>query len=122
MLFKMLWVERTHSMFQDTLAKPRQVFVTQSRVLARKVEEYFIKLSGALGTSLQSPDVLKSIRAQQEDFAGGGLVDLDEDPSWKKGLPDRFSQLADVHFPLFTTFDDVGPFFGYALTLSSFCS
>ncbi|GAW08797.1 P-loop containing nucleoside triphosphate hydrolase protein [Lentinula edodes] len=44
LLFKMLLVERTHQMTGADAPKPRQIFVTQSRILAKKVEQYFMIL------------------------------------------------------------------------------
>ncbi len=41
MLFKMLLVERTFQLMESDLPRPRQVFVTKSRMLAKKVQEYF---------------------------------------------------------------------------------
>ena len=53
MLFKMLGMERCWEEVQDTLSKPRQLFVKLCRVLAEKVEEYFTgtKLLGWLSTA-----------------------------------------------------------------------
>ena len=49
MLFKMLGIERAYAQKAGAglaVVKPRQIFVTQSRVLATRVEEYFAKLRG----------------------------------------------------------------------------
>ena len=51
MLFKMLGIERAWESHRETMPKPRQLFVTQSRVLAEKVEEYFAKLLESLATA-----------------------------------------------------------------------
>jgi hypothetical protein len=47
MLFKMLAIEQAWSLNPETRPKPRQVFVTQSAVLASKVEGYYLQLSRA---------------------------------------------------------------------------
>ncbi|EMD41416.1 hypothetical protein CERSUDRAFT_89982 [Gelatoporia subvermispora B] len=105
MLFKMLGIERSWEAYRDTMPKPRQLFVTQSRVLAEKVEEYFLKLHGSLAAANQSAEELAKLthnkRLQQEQ----GLVDRDEEILWRGDLPKRFTELKDEHFPMFITFD-----------------
>ena len=83
MLFKMLGIERAWelqlsasedqvvidnqdgsggtALMMAGLTKPRQLFVTQSRVLAGKVEEYFAKLMESLATASCSPQELADI-------------------------------------------------------------
>jgi hypothetical protein len=105
MLFKMLGMERSWQLVSETM-KPRQLFVTQSRVLAGKVEEYFSKLIESLVTASHSPQELKllvSKRTQQEEE----LIDLDDEADWRSELPKKYSLLEDEHFPLFITFDRV---------------
>ncbi|KAG6919462.1 hypothetical protein DXG01_005721 [Tephrocybe rancida] len=106
MLFKMLWIERTFQMNSNDLPKPRQIFVTKSRVLAGKVEEYFLKLLESLKTASKSREDLRKLtlarKAENED---DNLVDLDDEDNWRSDLPRRFSELQDSHFPLFLTFD-----------------
>jgi hypothetical protein len=48
MLFKILGIQRAWEMSAVDMPKPRQIFVTISRVLATKVEEYFTKLLESL--------------------------------------------------------------------------
>jgi len=105
MLFKMLSIQRTWQQYPDIGPKPRQVFITQSRVLATKVEEYFAKLMSSLEASSRSPEGLRvmGMDAEQE----GDLVDPDDDEKWRSDLPERFSELLDDHFPLFVTYDRV---------------
>ena len=90
------------------MTKPRQLFVTQSRMLAEKVEEYFSKLMESLAMASKSlqelADIAKNRQVQQEQE---GLVDLDDEDNWRNDLPDRFSLLEDKHFPLFITFEKV---------------
>ena len=105
MLFKMLAIERTWQQYRDMGPKPRQVFVTQSRILAMKVEEYFTKLMWALDAAACSPEELRAMDKdieQEIDF-----VDQDDNDQWRSDLPDGFSDLADEHFPLFITYDRV---------------
>lgn len=109
MLFKMLGIERAYTLRKDIMQKPRQIFVTQSRVLAGKVEEYFSKLLDSLATAEKTKEelarLIKHKKQQQDDHEG--LIDIDDDQNWRGDLPSRYSQLKDEHFPLFLTFDRV---------------
>ncbi|KAF9524672.1 hypothetical protein CPB83DRAFT_909779 [Crepidotus variabilis] len=124
MLFKMLGIQRAYEQRRDTMAKPRQVFVTQSRVLAGKVEEYFSKLLDSLSTGTKTKEELaQMIKSKQEQQQDEGLVDADDEQNWRADLPTRFSELQDEHFPLFLTFDklaslleeDFRDFLGYSI-------
>lgn len=108
MLFKMLGNERAWDMQGADIPKLRQIFVTQSRVLAGKVQEYFIKLMESLATAAQSRSELAEIaKVRQRKTKAEDLLDADDDVDWRADLPDRFSLLRDEHFPLFITFDRV---------------
>ena len=105
MLFKMLAIQRTWQQYPDMGPKPRQVFITQSRVLATKVEEYFAKLMLSLETAENSPEeLLEKEKDVEEEIE---YVDQDDNQQWRSDLPNRFSELADDHFPLFITYDRV---------------
>jgi hypothetical protein len=112
MLFKMLGIERawaTHS--TNDLPKPRQLFVTQSRMLAGKVEDYFSDLMDSLVTGSCSPHELANLaRNKQTRREEERLVDLDDAGNWRNDLPERFSLLEERHFPLFITFGRVSYF------------
>ncbi|KAF7367508.1 UvrD-like helicase ATP-binding domain-containing protein [Mycena sanguinolenta] len=100
MLYKMLLVEADYEASKEEgRQKRRQLFVTQSRILAEKVEEHFSKLS--VGYQLSST-VDHAAKAKMSPFA---LVDIDDEVNWRNDLPQRFSDLQDQHFPLFVTFD-----------------
>ena len=105
MLFKMLAIQRTWQQYPDMGPKPRQVFITQSRVLASKVEEYFVKLMSSLETATYSPEELRKREKDVEQEIE--FVDQDDNQQWRSDLPERFSELADEHFPLFITYDRV---------------
>lgn len=112
MLFKMLGIERAYSQQSELspVAKPRQIFVTQSRVLATRVEEYFSKLLESLAAAKKSKEELKELADQKKKLQQEGnsiLYDVDDDVTWKSGLPEKFSLLQDEHFPLFLTFERV---------------
>lgn len=106
MLFKILGIERSWNAQKDASAKPRQIFVTQSRVLADKVQEYYTRLHDSLSSADKAPEELRDMaltNAQQDQ----GLVDRDEEIERRADLPKRYSELEDEHFPLFITFHQV---------------
>jgi hypothetical protein len=128
MLFKMLgienyWQQRRPAALADAsgsapppdtaFPRPRQLFVTQSRVLADKVEEYFIRLleplrAGAGGDKDTDKDrTMEALLERKRLREDAGLVDRDEAGGWREELPARFSELQDAHFPMFITFDKV---------------
>ena len=105
MLFKMLAIQHTWQQHPDMGPKPRQVFITQSRVLAMKVEEYFVKLMSSLKAAAYSPEELHVIERDVEQEIE--FVDQDDNKWWRSDLPERFSELLDEHFPLFIIYDRV---------------
>ena len=106
MLFKMLGIERAYSMFSEDLAHPRQVFITQSRVLVGKVEERFFKYLESLSAgSSGHQNTFQRIR--NRDIDDEFLIGEDDNEEWRSDLPQRYSELEDIHFPLFITFDAV---------------
>ncbi|KAH9919768.1 uncharacterized protein BXZ73DRAFT_104876 [Epithele typhae] len=107
MLFKMLGIERAWESHRESMPKPRQLFVTQSRVLAEKVEEYFVKLLDSLATAGQSPTELVKIAARKKQQQEQGLVDRDEEIYWRGDLPKRYGALQNEHFPMFVTYDHI---------------
>lgn len=110
MLFKMLGIEKAAETRPFDQPKIRQMFVTQSRVLALRVAEYFAKLQQSLRLSGdKTADELAELKASRGFKKQEDLVDLDDDDVTLGGLPERFSELEDVHFPLFLSFDQVRP-------------
>ena len=108
MLFKMLGIENSWQQNPELRSeRPRQLFVTQSRMLADKVEEYFIKLLQSLVLPSQTKSDISDLLERQKDREEAGLVDQDEALNWREDLPQRFSELRDAHFPMFITFDKV---------------
>jgi hypothetical protein len=104
MLFKMLAVERSSSM--HSYRKLRQVFITQSPVLAERVKEFYVKLVQSSAATDRSK-METAYRAVQRAQAAKGLMELDDEDDTQFGLPQKFSELTDDHFPLFLTFDKV---------------
>lgn len=111
MLFKMLGIEKAfdnlRAEYEEELSRPRQLFVTQSRVLAEKVEEYYAKLAASHSAALRTAEESTQLTANQQTRQDQGLVDRDEEEFHRGTLPKSFSELRDEHFPLFVTFDHV---------------
>lgn len=107
MMFKMLGIERSWQIYGGELVRPRQMFVTQSRVLAEKVQEYFEKLHGSLLVADKSLEELRLMASSKKVRQGPLLVDLDEEADLTGHLPSRYGDLTDEHFPLFVTYDQV---------------
>ena len=105
MLFKMLGIERTWKQFPEMWDRPRQIFVTQSRVLATKVEEYFSKLMLSVEAASYSSEELHKMSKNTEKEME--FIDLDDLAHWRSDLPMKFSELTDDHFPLFITYERV---------------
>ncbi|KAI0369977.1 hypothetical protein BV20DRAFT_330785 [Pilatotrama ljubarskyi] len=105
MLFKMLGIERSWGAMGEGMTKPRQLFVTQSRVLAEKVEDYYRKLQQSLTTAGCSHTELKEMAAKGSMQRRQRLVDADEEVFWRADLPKRYGALEDDHFPMFLTYD-----------------
>ena len=114
MLFKMLGIQRAWQQDVGMRPKPRQVFITQSGVLATKVEEFFSKLTSSLEVTecpSEEPHMMEGAAKQDIEF-----LDLDDVGQWRSDLPERFSELLDDHFPLFISYDRVqAPFFSECL-------
>jgi hypothetical protein len=96
MLFKLLGVEKAKAKANQPI---RQVFLTQSHILAQRVQEYYSQLYGAatLGVGDGGPSAVDSM----------SLFQLDEQSDSRSDLPTSFSELRDDHFPLFVTFNQV---------------
>ncbi|KAF8336966.1 P-loop containing nucleoside triphosphate hydrolase protein [Cantharellus anzutake] len=104
MVFKLLSFEeaRRQSGFLGGSGRIHQVFLTQSHVLASKVEEYYLQLLEAtqIGSALVPGN--KRVKSSEKH-----LTELDEEADDRPDLPDRFSELQDEHFPLFLTYDQL---------------
>ncbi|KAI6167428.1 P-loop containing nucleoside triphosphate hydrolase protein [Pisolithus thermaeus] len=109
MLFKMLGIQRAWQLRSEDsedfdIPRPKQIFVTKSRMLANKVEEYFVKLLQSLSLAGCTLEELARLQSRHVDR---GLVDDDDVPDAQSGIPQRYSELEDHHFPLFLTFDQL---------------
>ncbi|THH16783.1 hypothetical protein EW146_g3905 [Bondarzewia mesenterica] len=108
MLFKMFGIERAWIQSGCVGPRPRQIFVTKSRTLAEKVEEYFIRFVRSLAEESRVPPHVTDLLMRSAKRGERGMVDAEEDATWRSDLPDKYSQLADEHYPLFITIDGLG--------------
>ncbi|KAJ6569465.1 hypothetical protein B0H19DRAFT_938852 [Mycena capillaripes] len=99
MIYKMLMVEASSELSLAETRKIRQIFVTQSRILADKVGEHFEKLLGGYRPSAVSENVKAAKRTDK------ALIDKGEDNEWRSDLPKKYSDLQDTDFPLFVSFE-----------------
>jgi hypothetical protein len=124
MLYKMLAVEATYLENKDSFTRrPRQLFVTQSRVLAARVKEYYDSLALTLGKvkkggpgNESEPETVKN-RGDDVLLAGG----MDDD-GLPHRLPRRFDELEEKDFPLFLSFDQVSTSFASRTIQPTNCS
>jgi hypothetical protein len=114
MMYKMLGLERTA---RTTGEKVRQVFITQSKVLAEKVEESFNNMIQSYSGDLLSAEE-RQWRAMMKKHSEKHLVEFDAEDDSFSNLPARFSDLEDKHFPLFLTFDKVSDTYSCFINLS----
>ncbi|KAF8336964.1 uncharacterized protein EI90DRAFT_93924 [Cantharellus anzutake] len=105
MLFKLLlWEKAQRSNLLDRPGPIRQMFLTQSHVLASKVEEDYQKLfvAARIGTASGSKGRSRTRLAERH------ITELDEEAHVDhSGLPEKFSDLKDEHFPLFLTYEQL---------------
>ncbi|KZT08925.1 uncharacterized protein LAESUDRAFT_566389 [Laetiporus sulphureus 93-53] len=104
-LHKMLGIEQAWEHCRGALPRPRQLFVTKSRLLADNVENAFLRIYG----SLSDPDDFNEIDSimGSRRHQSRGLVDRDEEAYRSGELPQRFSDLTDEHFPLFLSYSQL---------------
>ena len=111
----MLGIERAWVENGSTGPRPRQVFVTKSRVLAEKVEEYGMKFMRVLARGNHVPSHIIQMVEQWRGPAPERLAHNAGDDCVREDLPSKFSELQDHHFPLFITIDAVS-YNGYVST------
>ena len=107
MLFRMLF----RQLSPTGLTRPlRQLFVTQSHVLAKRVHEYYKELVRTYEIRQKSSGELSALIENGNNNAESNLLVHDDVDDERKDLPSRFSLLTENHFPLFLNFDQVSSF------------
>ncbi|KAJ7794031.1 P-loop containing nucleoside triphosphate hydrolase protein, partial [Mycena olivaceomarginata] len=110
-LYKMLMVEASSELSPPTARKIRQLFVSQSPILAEKVGEHFAKLLGGY----RPITVSENLKAAK--WADRALVD-EEENDWRSDLPKKYSDLQDTDFPLFVSFEQLCSMIEYDMLAS----
>ena len=98
MLHKMLWVQRAYHLHTANTQRPRQVFVTRSSVLARKVEEHF--------STYMAAGKINEFRTRFAQSESSDLINQNGFSAWKESKA-TFKGLKDEDFPLFIPLEDV---------------
>lgn len=117
-LFKILGIERAWKNQGSVGLRPRQIFITKSRRLANKVEEEYVNLLFSFRNSLDLERIESWNKRKKMNTS-----DLGDNEDDRGDLPQRFSQLRDEHFPLFSTTDTVSPtFVSYERKITHVCT
>lgn len=96
MLFRIICLDIAAEKYGQPL---RQMFVTHSRTLARRVRADYMQLR-----QTESDTSERMLDYPQPEIS---LMDMDETAEEDGVLPSKFSELRDSHFPLFLTYDQV---------------
>ncbi|VDB86803.1 unnamed protein product [Peniophora sp. CBMAI 1063] len=107
-LFKIFGIERAWEHLSHARSlRPRQLFITKSSLLAKKVEQEFISFIKYDTMAEHAPHHFIQRVARAEDLDTDALFTNEDLGEWRKGLPLRYSELTDEHFPLFLTYDEL---------------
>ncbi|KAG8748764.1 hypothetical protein FRC11_011909, partial [Ceratobasidium sp. 423] len=83
----------------------RQLFVTRSPVLTRRVAAYYNGLINSNAIASKSPEQLQLMRQSNQKDQPRDILEFDNEADLRDDLPDRYSELKEEHFPLFISFD-----------------
>lgn len=84
----------------------RQLFITQSPVLAGRVKKAYDALTRTQARSALSKAELRELVSQGSAFEDeADLIDVEQGQADRRGLPAKWGQLEDHHFPLFLSYD-----------------
>jgi hypothetical protein len=91
----------------DSADSLRQLFVTRSPVLTRRVASYYNALIESGEIANKTPEELQIMRQLNQEYQPRDLLEFDNEADLRDDLPDRYSELTGGHFPLFISFDKV---------------
>jgi hypothetical protein len=106
-VFKIFGIERAWQNQGCIGARPRQLFITKSRLLAEKVERDYVSLLYSLSTGPDAPLYVRERIQRWNSRRKKVIFNSDDTESKREDLPEKFSELLDDHFPLFLTMDTV---------------
>jgi hypothetical protein len=106
-LFKILGIERAWEEVSHLYpSQPRQLFITKSSFLVRKVEYEFNRFIKSEALAKHAPQRFIERARSSPEQDSTDLFTVRDIGEWRAELPERFSELTDEHFPLFITFDE----------------
>ena len=110
-VFKIFGIERAWQNQGCIGPRPRQLFITKSRLLAEKVKRDYVSLLYSLSTGPDAPLYVRE-RIQRWNSRRKSVIFNPDDTDGKRDdLPKNFSELRDSDFPLFLTMDAVSTTF-----------
>ncbi|KAH9005757.1 hypothetical protein EDB86DRAFT_3162664 [Lactarius hatsudake] len=104
-VFKIFGIERAWQNRGSVGPRPRQLFITKSRLLADKVEQDYVNLLFSLSEDPDTPQYIRDRIHLWKSRRKNNVLDPDDAQGKRDDLPEKFSELQDVHFPLFITVD-----------------
>jgi hypothetical protein len=105
-IFKIFGIERAWQKQGCVGPRPRQLFVTKSRLLSEKVERDYVSLLHSLSAGPEPPQYVRE-RIQSWNLRRKEIFNSDDVEGKRDDLPEKYSLLRDEHFPLFLTMDTV---------------
>jgi hypothetical protein len=106
-VFKIFGIERAWQNQGCVGPRPRQLFITKSRLLAEKVERDYVSLLYSLSTGPDAPLYVRERIQRWNSRRKKMIFNPDDTEAKRDDLPEKFSELRDSDFPLFLTMDTV---------------
>jgi hypothetical protein len=106
-VFKIFGIERAWQNQGCVGPRPRQLFITKSRLLAEKVERDYVSLLYSLSAGPDTPLYVRERIQRWNSRRKKMIFNPDETGGKRDDLPEKFSELRDSDFPLFLTMDTV---------------
>lgn len=106
-VFKIFGIERAWQIQGCVGPRPRQLFITKSRLLAEKVERDYVSLLYSLSAGPDAPLYVRERIQRWNTRRKKVIFNPDDTEGMRDDLPKRFSELRDSDFPLFLTMETV---------------
>jgi hypothetical protein len=106
-IFKIFGIERAWQTQGCVGPRPRQLFVTKSRLLAEKVERDYVSLLYSLSAGPDAPLYVRERIQRWNSRRKKEIFNPDDTDGGRDDLPEKFSELRDKDFPVFLTMDTV---------------
>ena len=106
-VFKIFGIERAWQNQGCVGPRPRQLFITKSRLLAEKVERDYVSLLYSLSAGSDAPLYVRERIQRWNARRKKVIFNPDDTEGERDDLPKKFSELCDSDFPLFLTMETV---------------